>query len=85
MLKTYPAEASPLDMMDGRRIAWRTSIPGQYKVYGRAGTVYRIRVYHGIPFCTCPAGRHLRPCWHAALTLARLQRELSAPGEASAS
>jgi uncharacterized Zn finger protein len=40
---------------------------GAYTVLGSRGDVYRVRVHaDGNYFCTCPAGTHEVPCWHAA-------------------
>jgi len=40
---------------------------GAYRVLGSRGDVYAVRVDpEGNYACTCPAGRHDTPCWHAA-------------------
>ena len=71
----YESRISPLEMQDGRRRAWKI-MPTVYEVISRsARRRYQVVVVDGLPRCECPAGSHGRSCWHAALTLARLQRE----------
>ena len=42
---------------------------GAYRVLGSRGDAYTVRVdVEGEYSCTCPAGRHDRPCWHQAST-----------------
>lgn len=70
----HAKRVSPVEMQDGRRRCWKIG-PAEYKVFGRSADPYRIEVRNGVPFCPCDAGIRGRACWHAALVLARLQRE----------
>lgn len=71
---TFDRRTSAMEMQDGRSRAWRIG-PDTFKVYGRAADQYEVKVYNGIPLCPCEAGIRGRACWHAALVLARLERE----------
>ena len=78
MLQVYDRRVPPVQMMDGRRHVWKLA-PGLFKVYGRGGVTYEIPVEGGVPHCPCEAGSRGRKCWHAALVLARLEREAPRP------
>lgn len=65
---------SPTTVMNHRR-AWRRS-ETRFEVISRdASTRYQVDVLGGVPLCSCPAARHRRPCYHAAVVLRRLIRE----------
>lgn len=71
----YEKKVSPTDMQDGRRRAWKVT-PDRFEVVSRDSTErYSVEVLGGMPICNCTAARFGRPCWHAALVLARLERE----------
>lgn len=73
-VRLFDRRVPPLSMMDGRRRAWKVA-SGRFKVFGRQGEQHRVHVMNGMPLCDCTAARFARPCWHAALVLARLMRE----------
>jgi len=80
----YAKSASPTDMQDGRRRAWRTG-PSSFEVISRdAETRYQVEIVGGMPICTCTAAQYRRPCWHASLVLARLEREAGGRQESEA-
>lgn len=73
-VRVFDRRTPPVEMMAHRR-AWRVG-PATFRVVGRDGQQrYAVRVLDGVPHCNCPAGRHGRPCYHAALVLRRLGRE----------
>ena len=80
---TYAKSVKPVEMLDGRRRAWRIG-PDEFRVIGRDPIDrYVVKVTEGgVPCCPCPAGSRGNPCWHAALVLARLQREAGCKGAA---
>lgn len=74
----YESRVSPLEMLDGRRRAWKV-MPTVYEVVSRSGRQrYQVVVIFGRPQCECLAALNGRPCWHAALTLKRILREKAA-------
>lgn len=77
----YDKSVSPVDMQDGRRRAWRTG-PNTFEVIARSSEKrYQVEVVGGLPLCNCTAAQYRQPCWHAALVLARLEREAKASPE----
>lgn len=84
MAKVYERRIKPVEMLDGRRHAWKVG-EDLYEVISRdAGERYRVEVKGGMPLCECTAAKFGRPCWHAALVLARLEREAPRQPEPSA-
>lgn len=71
----YEKKVSPTAMLNGRRRAWRVE-PNRFEVISRDSTErYSVEVLGGMPICNCTAAHFGRHCWHAALVLARLERE----------
>jgi|SRR5215831_1409056 len=74
------ARHTPKATMLKRRHAWRIG-EGLFRVFGRQGDRYTVRVVAGQPVCECVAatgdhGRFTpRRCWHVDLVSARLTRE----------
>lgn len=65
---------TPASTMARRRRAWRLGEDG-YRVIGRGGTGYQVRMVEGKPVCNCPAADFGLDCWHQARVTARLRRE----------
>jgi hypothetical protein len=57
-----------------RRRAWKEG-EGLFKVIGRTGTRYHVRVKGSQTSCSCTAGTFGRACWHQLRVLQRIVRE----------
>jgi hypothetical protein len=79
-VQVYERSVSPIEMQDGRRRAWAVpGKPGHFEVIARdGGERYQVEVVKGLPLCDCTAAKYGRPCWHASLVLARVEREAAA-------
>jgi hypothetical protein len=73
LVRSFDSRTPAAAVMNHRR-AWKTG-PQSYRVIGRRGNRYSVRIVAGVPRCDCEAGRRILPCWHAAATLRRLIRE----------
>ena len=75
MAKQFPRHTPPSEMLLSRR-AWRLD-DTHYEVIARDGVQrYGLTLQaDGRLDCECPAGRHDRTCYHAAVVARRLVRE----------
>lgn len=71
----FDPKASASEVMKRRRAV--PVVPGLFQVIGRNGrTRYDVTVGEGYDLeCTCPAGIHGKPCYHAAVTARYLTRK----------
>lgn len=74
-LHRYDPRTPAIEMFGHRRA--RAVIPGYYTVLGRDGrTRYDVIVDEAYePQCSCPAGSHGRPCYHAAVVLRSMRNK----------